>query len=375
MKSSQAPSGHPYLPLLSLSRGPYSRVASWKAFLLGLVAGPAAALLLVAAIDLGASVSGWGYVAGAVVTSAGLLTMPWRNRRGLTRAGLGLLLLVASARLLLADGNHLQTLRLPAESPRLINRLVAERDGTLLAGRLLLLTGQLPYSDTRDFLPALDSAFDRMDAAEGPIATPAIATWLGLQSPEDFDAVVIPPDGTKTPEVAFVALHGYTGNFAVYCWQLSRAASAISALTVCPSVGPVGDWWSAQGEETLERTLAWLGQRGIRRVYLAGLSNGGMGASILASRVSHPDIELKGLVLISGASSRAPAPRIPTLIVQGQHDSMMRTPLIRAFAERAGPLATYFEVNSGHFALLDRYQECQRAISEWLLKQERGKRS
>ncbi|HEX8697692.1 MAG TPA: alpha/beta hydrolase [Myxococcaceae bacterium] len=342
---------------------------------MGLLAGPVAAVLLLAAVDLGASPSGWGYAAGAAAIAAGLLSMPWRSRRGLTRAGVGLLLLIASLRLLLANGDHLATLRLPSESPRLINRLVAERDGTLFTARLLLLAGQLPRSDSRDFLPALDSAFERMDAAEGPIATPAVATWLGLQSPDDFDAVIISPDGGKAPESAVVLLHGYAGNFAVYCWQLSRAAQTISALTVCPSVGPVGDWWSAQGEETLERTLAWLERRGIRRVYLAGLSNGGMGASVLASRAAHPGVELRGLVLISGASSRAPAPRIPTLIVQGRHDSMMPTSRMRAFAERAGPQATYFEVNSGHFAFLDRYQECERAISSWLVERERGTRS
>ena len=345
------------------------------AFLLGLLVGPVAVVLLIAAMDLGASPSGWGYAVGAAVTAAGLLSMPWRSRRGLTRAGLGLVLLIAGLRLLVANGNHLATVQLPGGHPRLINRLVAERDGTLFTARLLLLTRQLPRSDARDFLPALDSAFDRMDAAEGPFATPAVATWLGRQSPDGFDAVIISPDGGKAPETAVVLLHGYAGNFAVYCWQLSRAASAISALTVCPSVGPAGDWWSAQGEETLERTLAWLERRGIRRVYLAGLSNGGMGASILATRASHPGVELKGLVLISGASSRAPAPRIPTLIVQGRHDSMMPTSMMRAFAERAGPLATYFEVNSGHFAFLDRYQECERAISAWLVERERGTRS
>lgn len=359
------------LSFLSLSEKSYPRSVSRSAFVAGLVVGPLAAVLLVAAIHLGASPSGWGYAVGAVLTAAGLLSMPWRGRRGLTRTGVGLLLLIACVRLFLANGEHLATIRLPGESPRLINRLVAERDGTLFTAQLLLLSGQLPRSDSRGFLPALDSAFERMHAAEGPIATPAIATWLGRQSPDDFDAVVISPEGAGAAEAAVVLLHGYAGNFAVYCWQLSRAAGSISALTVCPSVGPAGDWWSPQGEQTLERTLAWLERRGIRRVYLAGLSNGGMGASVLAARVSHPGIELKGLVLISGASSRAPAPRIPTLIVQGRYDSMMPTPMMRAFAERTGPLATYFEVNSGHFAFLDRYAECERAIAQWLVKRER----
>jgi hypothetical protein len=349
-----------------------SRAASWSAFLVGLIAGPIAALLLVAAVGFHASVSGWGYAVGVAFTAAGLLSMPWRSRRGVTRAGLGLLLVVASARLLFAGGDALDTLRLPSGERRLVNRLVEERDGTLFAAHALLLTGQLPRSDARDFLAALDAAFDRLHAAEGPIATPAVATWLGLQSPKDFDTVTISPEGAKAPEAAVVALHGYAGNFAVYCWQLSRAAQAISALTVCPSVGPQGDWWSPQGEETLERTLTWLRSRGIRRVYLAGLSNGGVGASVLAGKLSHPGLELRGLVLISGASRVAATPRVPVLLVQGQHDSMFPAHRMRAFAQRTGALATTFEVNSGHFAFLDHAEECERAIASWLRERERS---
>ncbi|WP_044183452.1 hypothetical protein [Hyalangium minutum] len=349
-----------------------SRTLSRSAFLVGLFAGPLALLMIVAAIGFHASLSGWGYAVGVAFTAAGLLSMPWRRWRGLTRAGLGLLLLVASARLVFAGGNGMDTLRLPSGDHRLINRLVEERDGTLFAGHLLLLTGQLPRSDTRDFLPALDSAFHRLHTTEGSIATPAVATWLGLQSSEDFDTVVIPSEGAKPPETAVVALHGYTGNFAVYCWQLSRAARAISALTVCPSVGPLGDWWSPQGEETLKRTLSWLQGRGIRRVYLAGLSNGGVGASVLAGKLSRSGPELRGLVLISGASRIADTPRVPVLLVQGQHDSMFPVHRMRAFAQRAGALATTFEVNSGHFAFLDHADECERAIASWLRERERA---
>jgi pimeloyl-ACP methyl ester carboxylesterase len=281
---------------------------------------------------------------------------------------------MVGARLLLVEGVHLDTVRVPGTGRRLVNRVVDERDGTLFAAHALMLAHRLPRSDARDFLPALESAFERLEAVEGPIATPATATWLGLQSPDDFDTVVISPE-TKTPETAVVLLHGFAGNFAVYCWQLSRAARSISALTVCPSVGPAGDWWSAQGEKTLERTLAWLKDRGIRRVYLAGLSNGGVGASVLAARVSHPGIELRGLVFISGADPRAAVPRVPVLFVQGTRDSMMPTRAMRAFAQRAGPLATWFEVDSGHFAFLDRYEACEQAISSWLVAQERNART
>lgn len=347
-----------------------TRTASWSAFLVGLIAGPIATLLLVVAAGIHASISGWGYAVGAALTAAGLLSMPWRRRRGVTRAGLGLVLLVATARLLFAGGDRMDTLRLPSGDERLVNRIVEERDGTLLAAHLLLFTGQLPRSDARDFIPALARTFDQLEADKGSFTTPAVATWLGLQSSDDFDTVVIPPEGPKSPDTAVVALHGFTGNFAVYCWQLSRAARAISALTVCPSVGPLGDWWSPQGEKTLERTLTWLERRGIHRVYLSGLSNGGVGASVLAARLAHSRLELRGLVLISGASRVADTPRVPALLIQGRHDSMFPARRMRAFAERTGKLATYFEVDSGHFAFLDHADECERAIASWLRERE-----
>ncbi|WP_223755374.1 alpha/beta fold hydrolase [Myxococcus sp. RHSTA-1-4] len=348
-----------------------SRRGGWSAFALGLVVAPVALLLLVAAARIGASPSGWGYAVGLSLVGAGLLSRPWRRRRGLTRAGLGLVLCVAAARLVLADGTLLETPRLPDGGHRWVNRIVAERDGTLLAAHALVLSGGVPRSDARDFIPALEAAFDRMDAAEGALATPAVATYLGLQSPKSFDTLVIPPPGSATPETAIVFLHGHAGNFAVYCWQMARAAQAISALTVCPSVGPAGDWWSSRGERTLEATLDWLASRGVRRVYLGGLSNGGAGASVLVSRVSHPRLELRGLVLVSGAISQAPAPSVPTLLVQGRHDSMMPTRSMRAFAERLGRSATYVELDSGHFAFLDRHAECERAIATWLRERER----
>jgi pimeloyl-ACP methyl ester carboxylesterase len=361
----QPPSG-------SLSPATASRRGGWPAFLLGLVAAPLAVFLLMAAALIGASPSGWGYAVGIALVAVGLLSRRWRRRRGLTRAGLGLVLCVVAGRLVLADGTSLETPRLPDGGHRWVNRLVAERDGTLLAAHALVRAGGVPRSDAREFIPALEAAFDRMDDAEGALATPAVATYLGLQSPKAFDTLVISPPGGATPEVAVVFLHGYAGNFAVYCWQLARAARAISALAVCPSVGPVGDWWSRQGERTLEVTLDWLAVRGIRRVYLGGLSNGGAGASVLVSRVSHPRLELRGLVLVSGAWSRdgAPAPPVPTLLVQGRRDSMMPTRDMRAFAERLGRRATYVEVDSGHFAFLDRHEECERAIAAWLRERE-----
>lgn len=346
----------------------------WRARLAfsgGLVLAPVALGLWGLAVWVGASVSGWGYVAGLLLLSAGLLS---RSRRWLCRAGLALLLLVGSTRLVFARGTHLDTLHLPAGGHRWVNRLVDERDGTLLAAQVLMLTRRLPRSDTREFVPALEAAFERMGAAEGLVATPAIATYLGLQSPESFDALVVAPEGQQRPDTAVVFLHGFAGNFAVYCWQMAQAVRSISALTVCPSVGPSGDWWAPRGARTLEVTYAWLATQGIRRVYLGGLSNGAVGATVLVQRVAPVGLELLGLILVAGAETAAPAPGVPTLMVQGRTDAMMPTASMRAFAHRLGAGATYVETEGGHFAFLDHAEECRSAISTWLLQRERASR-
>ncbi|WP_163870210.1 alpha/beta hydrolase [Myxococcus eversor] len=317
---------------------------------------------------VGPSVSGWGYVAGLGGLCLGLLV---RGRRWLCWAGLALLLLVVSTRLVFARGTHLDTLHLPGGGHRWVNRVVDEQDGTLLAAHALLLTRRLPRSDARDFLLSLEGAFDRMDSAEGLVATPAIATYLGLQSADSFDALVVSPEGEAAPRTAVVFLHGYAGNFAVYCWEMAQAVQGIAALTVCPSVGPAGKWWERQGEDTLKATYAWLASKGIRRVYLAGLSNGGAGASVLVHRVPHPGLELRGLILVSGAWTDAPIPQVPTLVVQGRTDTMMPTASIQAYVRRLGDMATYAEVPGGHFAFLDHHEKCRQAISTWLRQREK----
>ncbi|WP_232293314.1 alpha/beta fold hydrolase [Stigmatella aurantiaca] len=351
---------------------PMSSRASRRVFVLGLLTSPVSAFLLGVALVSGASPSGWGYAVGAGVTSVGLLTYRWRRWRGLTRAGLGLLLLVMGSRLLLTERQGLRTVRLPDGGTRFVNRLFEERDGVLFAARLLPFSGFFPQEDARDLVPAMEAVFDQMHQLEGPIASPAIATWLGLQSAEAFDAVVVPPEGVSSPKTAVVFLHGFAGNLTVYCWQMARAARAISALTVCPSVGLMGDWWEPWGKETLERTYAWLAERGVQRVYLAGLSNGGMGASALAGQAAHPGLELRGLVLISGAQKEAVQSGLPMLLVEGKFDSRVPPRMVRDVARRAGRLATYVELDSGHFALLDRAEACEKAMSAWLLDRERG---
>ena len=92
---------------------------------------------------------------------------------------------------------------------------------------------------------------------------------------------------------------------------------------------------------------------------------------MLVNRPVPAGLELRGLVLVSGAETKAAPPRVPVLLVQGARDTMMPTRLMREYAQRAGRLATSVEVDSGHFAFLDHHAECQGAIATWLRARER----
>jgi len=134
-------------------------------------------------------------------------------------------------------------------------------------------------------------------------------------------------------------------------------------VTLCPSIGPEGDWWTAEGGATVDRALDALHARGIERVYLAGLSNGAIGAATHApSRVDRLD----GLVLLSGTSTGAPPPRIPVFALHARGDTMTPFARTRRYVRRAGRRGTFVELPGNHFAFLDRYDHAERAIARWV---------
>ncbi len=180
------------------------------------------------------------------------------------------------------------------------------------------------------------------------------------QGPAGFDALVAEPEGDT--DLAVVFLHGYGGNAFLPCAIVAEAASRAGAMTICPSLGPTGHWQSAAGARVLRAALDWLtGVRGVRRVVLAGLSNGGIGASRLVSRFAP---RLAGVVLISGA---APGTRttLPALVVHGAADTMTSPAAARAFARRS-PSASLRLVAGNHFVLLHRREELTSTIGDWL---------
>lgn len=324
-----------------------------------------------------ASWSSAGYAIAAGVLLGGLVTLPDPERRegrrsrprGLSRGAVVAIAAVAVARALVAgEGRRMSVVREgtadASAASRLVNRLVDEGDVAVAGARLLFATDT--YRDDHDtVVPAMMLAYRELRRAEGDAPSPFVATYLGLERSAAFDLVMIePPLGegpVAPPRSAVVFLHGFAGGFDLPCWQIAGAVAASGSLTACPSTRWVADWWSPEGEATLRRTVDVLHGRGIERIVLAGLSNGGFGASRLAPRMKGT---FAGLVLISGAAPDAPAADIPTLVLHGTRDTVVSFELSRRYAARTG--AKLVGLDAGHFAMLVRGREADAAVGEFV---------
>jgi pimeloyl-ACP methyl ester carboxylesterase len=327
---------------------------------------PATAVLAYAAVSYGLSWWSAALALGLALLVVGLFVvhaqaeLAWR----LLAAGALLILGPWLVRALLARGSEQTRLTsLPSDSgASLLGRLYPESDGALAAAGLLGAVGGLKDPQSAEFANILRQAYARTDPPATMFPTPAIATYLGLQSSSSFDAIVIrPPAQRVAADAAVVFLHGYAGNFYVYCWEMAQAAAAANLLTLCPSLGPDGKWWLAHGSATLKVTLEYAHSIGMNRIYLAGLSNGAAGASVLA-REHQP--RLAGLVLISGTRASEP-PALPTLVIQGSSDQMMPAALSRAYAARS-ERANYRELAGGHFIFLSEHDRVRPLIAQFL---------
>jgi len=328
------------------------------------VAIPIAGMVVLALITP-LTLSGVLYLVGTVAFTVGLCAIAWGYKRGRWVLGLGLVLIlaVAAVRMLSPQNGSIKQLLLPHGTISCgVNCLIDEQDAALFSTRVLPFVGWISPREQEGLVGAMHAGYQQMNAVQPLIASPFIHTYLGLQRADAFDAVVIEPETDQPPEWGLIFLHGFTGNFTMPCWLMAQTVSAFQSLTVCPSVGWKGDWWTANGEATLRETIAYLHQRGVNRIVLAGLSNGALGTSELASKLKD---ELAGLILLSGASLDAPDSGLPVLILTGSRDERMPPELIRAYANRMGDQATFVALDSDHFMLVKQFDAVREHIDQW----------
>lgn len=341
-----------------------------------LVAVAAAPLgLLVAALGLASIALGrldltvWGWLWSLEALGLGLaLVTIASSRASLTRlrvgSALGLALLVLARVAFFAGDERASILVLDRDGAvvsdaRWVDRLFEERDASMVGSRLLAGLGLVPAREFPTLPGLLARSYARTEEDAPRLGTPVPATLLHLQRADAFDAIVVSPRGAPS-ELGVVFLHGYAGSFALQCLEVARVARDEGARTVCPATSFEGAWWQGDGEAITRASIAHLRAGGARRIVLVGLSNGGLGASRLARRLGHA---IDGLVLLSGVSPGAPTPRVPTLVVQGDHDAMMRTAAVRGWA-RGHRRVHYVELSGTHFVLLEQRERIGEVLRE-----------
>lgn len=309
------------------------------------------------------------YLIACLGMVAGLISAPWLRRGSLAFFGLGAVLIFVTVVLRMAFpalGSHITLITLPDQSgPRWLNRIFDEQDVVLFGARLGPYLRLVTKTESQGLVPAFVEAHNKMDGAT--TLSPFLMTYLNQQSPTAFDVVIDEPSDTAQPKTGLIFLHGFGGNFTLQCWLVAHAGERVRALTICPSTSSVGDWWSPQGEAIFQQTMAYMHTRGIQRIYLAGLSNGGIGASHLANRFT---AELAGLILISGADPTAPISGLPVLVIQGKGDERIPARIAERYVAAVGDAATYFPLEGDHFVMLKQADQVQDTIVNWILKQE-----
>ena len=320
------------------------------------------------------TLSGIIYLIGYGLLVTGLILSPWRPKyqRIVLIGGVVPIGLVAGVRVSsgLQQASHIKDSVLPsATETRWVNWLIDEQDSVSFGEGLLHLIGGVTEREHAGLVAALSTGYAQANLASGAFPSPVVSTYLGLQKPSAFDAVVIEPDVERPTPIGVVFLHGYMGNVTLQCWQIAQAVEQIGAVTVCPSTNWSGEWWQPDGTPIIRATLSYLRERGIQQFYVGGFSNGGYGLGRL-STVLATESGLKGLFFIAGVSNE-PAVRatgLPVLVIQGFDDERMPVGLARQFVAELGEQATYVELEADHFLIIKQSKQLQEGLGTWLKK-------
>jgi pimeloyl-ACP methyl ester carboxylesterase len=335
--------------------------------LLAMLALGLCAILVVLGMTAPWSRSGWFAIACLAIAGVGLAIREPKPKRVLLLIAALLVLSMVTVRLIAANEGMVSMRTLPRNEPsRWLARILDEQDIVQLKVRLQAHPFEDPDSGASGLGPALHAAYVDMHREQPYAPSPVPDTLIGLQTPQAFDTLIIEPRAQPKPGVpvkfGVIVLHGSEGSTTLACWLVATAARGVGAVTVCPARSFDGHWADEAGERILHASLDYLHARGIRRIFLAGLSSGGTGARDLASRFPQ---SFEGLILISGTPASGDAALLPTLVVHGLRDASAPVEAARAFASRVH--ATWAGVDGGHFVLLMRRAEVRAAILDWLM--------
>lgn len=220
-----------------------------------------------------------------------------------------------------------------------------------------------------------DSNFHELGSAMG---------WVYAELTSDpFDVghyyLYIPRQRGSGALPAIVFLHGSVGNFKGYIWLWSKIAEKLGMVIIAPSYG-FGNWDQASSLTAIERALddaATQVEIDPERIYLAGLSNGGLGVSRAA--LADPD-RYRGLIFISpvmdtnivaGKTFLDQWRDRPVLVIAGEADERIPYDYVTkriALLKAAGVDVTQSAYpGEDHFLFFSQADDVLNDISQWLV--------
>ncbi len=207
----------------------------------------------------------------------------------------------------------------------------------------------------------------------------AYADLLGFPSyPPGHYYLYIPRSAPPGPLSAIVFLHGSAGNFKIYTWVWSQLAEQLGCVIIAPSFG-FGNWDKPGGIETVRAALAdaeTVVKLDSRRIFLAGLSNGGLGVCAVANALPRQFCAcifispvMTGAIVTDPAFQTAWKGR-PMLILTGEDDERIPVDYVRKNAQilRAGSVNVDLETYPGedHFLIFSQRQSVLQKIAAWM---------
>ena len=187
-----------------------------------------------------------------------------------------------------------------------------------------------------------------------------------------------PPHDSDEPLPVLVYLHGWGGPFLGYQWVFERFADAQGYAVVSPSYG-MGWWRQDSAMDTVARALEWIDRQPEldgERMILAGLSNGGPGASRAAQ--SFPE-RWQGVVFLSavmdddhifGLGESLAEHDTPALVVTGDAERRIPLPTTEASVRSLRMVhdRVQLEVFEGedHFLLFSRPEAVMASLGDWV---------
>src|SRR5258706_1582867 len=351
----------------------FMTVVRYLLCLLGIVFAIPFLLLILLAFKLPITISGMFYLIASFPLVSGLVAAPFLHKHFLKLIFTGIIGLFLSfgIRLALMGQNQSPEIRMvtlpEGKESRWLGSTIDEQDSLIFGEELFHLIGGDSTHEHETLMPAFVMAYSEI-RSQGVFPSPIVDTYLNLQQPSAFDAVIIEPKGQPTFGVVF--LHGYMGNVTAQCWEVAQAVKEKGGVTVCPSTEWTGEWWQPNGLKILNSTFAYFRQHGISKLYLGRLSYGGISIGYLAPELSKQH-GISGLFLIDGFTNGSGilSLGLPVLMIEGTQDERIPPPVAHQFASEVEALGTYVEVDSDHFLIMKKPKQVQGAISTWLKDQ------